>query len=399
MPAPAQSLLEDFDDFFDSALCGFASATPEGQIIRINSRLAGWIGRAPGELIGRPISDLMTIAGKIYYETHLGPLLKMQGFFDEIALELAGPGKERLPVIVNGQERRSEDGVPLFVRITIIRATERRKYERDLLAARTAAVSAANELRDLNTTLGQRVAEEVKERLSAEGFLLDERHNATLREQFIAVLGHDLRNPLASIAGGLRLLARTPLNERALVVTALLEKSVARMTELIDAVMDFARGRLGGGLSLSRVTCDIEPVLIHVLDEFRASWPDRIIEAEFALGAPVNCDPGRLSQLVSNLVANAITHGAADGPVRVQALFEGEDLVISVANFGDVIGEAALKRLFQPFARAEGRPSQQGLGLGLYIAAEVAHAHGGELTVASAIEETRFTLRIPRTVV
>jgi phosphoserine phosphatase RsbU/P len=395
IPESEPELREDFNDFFDTALCGFLIASPEGRILRINARLAGWVGKPPADFQGGLISDILTLAGKVYYETHLGPLLRMQGFFDEIALELAGPGKERLPVIVNGLERRDENGVPLFIRVTIFKATERRRYERDLLAARKAAVKANNELRDLNATLGQRVADEVKEKLSLQGTLFDERHSATLREQFIAVLGHDLRNPLASIDGGLRLIERTPLNEKALTIAAMLRKSVARMANLIDNVMDFARGRLGGGFTLNRSDCEMEPVLLHVVQELRTVWADRIIETEFSLGEPVNCDVGRISQLLSNLIANALTHGAADGPVWVRAVTDRDAFEMSVANLGDPIPSAAFERLFKPFTRDDARPSQQGLGLGLYIASEIARAHEGTLSAESSPDETRFTFRMP----
>jgi sigma-B regulation protein RsbU (phosphoserine phosphatase) len=394
-PQGRRELREDFDDFFDTSLCGFLIASPEGRILRINARLAGWTGKPPEHFQGALISDILTLSGRIYYETHLGPLLRMQGFFDEIALELAGPGKERLPVIVNGLERRDEAGVPLFVRMTIFKATERRRYERDLLAAREAAVKANNELRILNATLGQRVADEVKERLSAEGRLFDERHTSALREQFIAVLGHDLRNPLASIGGGLRLIEATPLNERALTVVAMTQRSVARMAALIENIMDFARGRLGGGFTLDRCDSELEPILHHVIQELRIAWADRIIEAEFSLDRPVNCDPGRLSQLLSNLTANALTHGAADGPVRVRAVIDHDAFEMSVANLGDPIPTAAFERLFQPFARGDLRAGQHGLGLGLYIASEIARAHGGALSAESSPEETRFTFRMP----
>ena len=87
---------------------------PEGRILRVNARLLAWIGKSAADLEGALISDIFTLAGRMYYETHLGPLLRMQGFFDEIALELAGPGKERLPVIVNGLERRDEARRPAF---------------------------------------------------------------------------------------------------------------------------------------------------------------------------------------------------------------------------------------------------------------------------------------------
>ena len=395
LPDARRELREDFNDFFDTALCGFLIAGPGNRILRVNARLLEWTGKTSADLEGALISDIFTLAGRMYYETHLGPLLRMQGFFDEIALELAGPGKERLPVIVNGLERRDDAGVPLFIRVTVFKATERRRYERDLLAAREAAVKANTELRELNVTLGQRVADEVKERLSAEGSLFDERHASALREQFIAVLGHDLRNPLASIAGGLRLIEKTPLMEKALTLTAMMHKSVARMTELIDNIMDLARGRLGGGIALTRSICDLEPILLQVVQELRVARPDRAIEADIVLEERVNCDPGRLSQLLSNLIANALTHGAADGPVRVRATIVSGEFEMSVSNLGDPIPLEAFERLFQPFTRGDVRPSQHGLGLGLYIASEIARAHGGTLSATSSKEETRFTFRMP----
>jgi signal transduction histidine kinase len=235
------------------------------------------------------------------------------------------------------------------------------------------------------------------DRLAAsETSLLSERETSALREQFIAVLGHDLRNPLASIDAGVRLLERTSLDAKASRVVAMIHGSVARMAGLIDNVPDFARGRLGGGLSLERdVDASLQPVLTQIVAEIRASWPDRAIETDFALGAPVNCDSRRIGQLFSNLLGNALAHGAADTPIRASAISDRETFELSVANRGTPISPDALERLFQPFTRGAIRPSQQGLGLGLYICAEIAQAHGGRLDVVSSAEETRFTFRMP----
>jgi signal transduction histidine kinase len=225
--------------------------------------------------------------------------------------------------------------------------------------------------------------------------LVDERRTAELREQFIAVLGHDLRNPLASIDAGAKLLRRTPMNDKALGILTMVESSVGRMAGLIDNVLDFARGRLGSGLTLRRAPVELGPVLGHVVDELRSSHPDQPIEAELDLDRPIDCDPGRISQLLSNLVANALTHGADDAPVRVRARASDGMFELSVANRGEAIPPAAMERLFQPFERGAVRPSQQGLGLGLYIATQIARAHGGDLAVASSTEETRFTFTMP----
>jgi signal transduction histidine kinase len=226
--------------------------------------------------------------------------------------------------------------------------------------------------------------------------LQTERKNAELREQFIAVLGHDLRNPLASIDASAEVLLRMPLSEKARPGVERIKRSVARMAGLIANVMDFARGRLGGGLSLTRVVeARLKATLEQVIAELQAAWPDRAIHSDFALSRPVACDGARIAQLFSNLLANALTHGSPTGPVRVHAQSDASGFELSVANEGEPIAPATIGHLFQPFSRASARPGQQGLGLGLYIASEIARAHEGTLEVASAAEETRFTFRMP----
>jgi signal transduction histidine kinase len=237
---------------------------------------------------------------------------------------------------------------------------------------------------------------EAVDRLAAsEARLLNERETSELREQFIAVLGHDLRNPLASIAAGTRMLAKEESKQPTGEILGLIQKSVARMSALIDNVLDFARGRLGSGIALKRSPQSLEPVLNHVIAELRASSPERTIEARFDLTQQVDCDGGRIGQLFSNLLGNSITHGTAASPVRVHATTPGGEFQLSVANSGDPIPPEALERLFQPFYRVSAQDSRQGLGLGLYIASEIARAHGGTITVASSPQETSFTFRMP----
>lgn len=231
---------------------------------------------------------------------------------------------------------------------------------------------------------------------TTEARLAAERETAVLREQFVAVLAHDLRNPLAAIDAGTRLISKTPINEKAAGLLVHMHRSVGRMMALIDNVLDFAGGRLGGGMALTIDTAEpLEPMLEQVLSELRTAWPERRIEARFTLNEPVACDRVRIGQLFSNLLGNAMAHGAEDQTVRVRATADGGSFELSVANGGEPIDEAARQRLFQPFFRGEVRSGQQGLGLGLYIASEIARAHGGTLDVTSTREETRFTARIP----
>jgi signal transduction histidine kinase len=238
---------------------------------------------------------------------------------------------------------------------------------------------------------------EAEERLSvSEAALLDHQEAAELREQFIAVLGHDLRNPLASIDAAGRLLKRTPLNERAVLLVEGMHKSVMRMAGLIDNVLDFARGRLGGGLGIDRQACTALPIrLAEVIQELQLANPGRRIETEIVLADDVTCDPDRLAQMLSNLLGNALTHGSEEAPIHVRAVSDGVGLEISVANGGEPIPEAFRGQLFKPFSRAAVKPTQQGLGLGLYIASEIARSHGGDLSLASDAAETRFTFRMP----
>ena len=225
--------------------------------------------------------------------------------------------------------------------------------------------------------------------------LASERKISELRDQFIAVLGHDLRNPVAAVGAGARMLLKTPLDERATRIVNLIQGSVIRMGSLIDNVMDFARGRLGGGIELVRLPDDIEPLLRHVIAELQVANPDRRIEASLELGVPVNVDAARIGQLFSNLLANALTHGADDAPVRVDAAVRDGLFQLSVANGGEPIPAASLDLLFQPFSRPNANSGRQGLGLGLFIASQIAEAHGGTITVASSEAETRFTFTMP----
>jgi len=225
--------------------------------------------------------------------------------------------------------------------------------------------------------------------------LLLEQETAQLREQFIAVLGHDLRNPVAAIGGAAKILRRQPQNENALKVIDLMEASVGRMAGLIDDVMDFARARLGSGISLNRNLAPLEPVLRHIVEELQASQPNRRIDFIFDLPELVCADHARIGQSLSNLLTNAVVYGDPDQPIRLEAKLERQELTISVTNAGLPIPEAAMKRLFQPFVRGEVRPNQQGLGLGLHIASEIAKAHGGQLRATSTAEKTCFNLTIP----
>lgn len=364
---PATIGADELNDLFEHAPCGYLSMAPDGVIVRVNATLSQWLGVAVGDLIGKRFRDLLTVAGRIFYETNFAPLLRLQAGFEEVALDLVKGDGEKLPALVNAATHVDSEGNLLDIRVIVFRAKDRRGYEHNLRDREAAAV--------------QR--------------LRDEQFTAELREQFIAVLGHDLRNPLASIVGAARLLRRETLSEKAVSVLRLMETSVDRMAGLIDDVMDFARGRLGSGIDLHWSVAPLEPVLCQVVAEFEASEPSRVIDCEFSLPEPISFDEGRMGQLVSNLLGNALSHGDPRKPVQFHAATADGKLELWIANAGEPIPLSAMDRLFQPFFRGEIRPSQHGLGLGLHIASEIAKAHGGELRVKSDQNETRFTFIMP----
>ncbi|MGO7419835.1 ATP-binding protein [Rhizobium ruizarguesonis] len=353
---------EDLEDLYENAPCGYLSLQPDGRIVKVNRTLSTWIGIPAEQLLGKRLRDLLNTSGRIFYETHFAPLLRMQGFFNEVALDLVTADGRTLPVLANAMERRAEDGALLFTRVTMFQAAERRRYERELLEARAAA-DAAGAI--------------VKSQLDLE------QQTAELREQFIAVLGHDLRNPLASIAAAARMLRKEEQTDRSINVLDLMQGSVVRMSGLIDNVLDFARGRLGGGITLERRAEHLEPILRQVIGELRSCHLDRGIEVSIEFAGPINCDSGRIGQLVSNLLGNALTHGKSDEPVRLSAATVDGRLELWIANSGPPISCDAMTRLFQPYFRGEIGTSQRGLGLGLHIASEIARAHGGTITVSS----------------
>ena len=230
----------------------------------------------------------------------------------------------------------------------------------------------------------------------AEEKLALEHKTDEVRDQFIAILGHDLRNPLTSISMSAEFLREAKLPEEDQQMVSIIARSAKRMTNLIENILDFARVQMGDGITLKRTSDEpIEQILVHVVEENRVSNPDQVIEVNIDLKKPVYCDCNRIAELFSNLLGNALTHGDHHSPVKVE-IFSNDDLFsLSVKNKGVPITSHTKTRLFEPFVRGKGKTGQQGLGLGLYIASEIAKAHQGFIEVNSTESETSFTLKIP----
>jgi len=226
--------------------------------------------------------------------------------------------------------------------------------------------------------------------------LAENQRESEARERFISILGHDLRTPLSVISMAASVLSENDISpeqrERA---SARIRRSTERMSRMIRDVLDFARGRLGGGIPIAPRDCDLGVLCQQSVDELRGAHPDRDVQLlQTGEDLRARADGDRAIQVIANLVGNALQHG--QDPVRVTARAEPAAVVIEVENRGPPIPPELVSRLFEPFGKKE-RTRTSGLGLGLYIANGIVRAHGGVLQVRSGPEpQTTFTVRWPR---
>nr|WP_322866551.1 HAMP domain-containing sensor histidine kinase [Aquicoccus sp. G2-2]MEA1113852.1 HAMP domain-containing sensor histidine kinase [Aquicoccus sp. G2-2] len=353
---------------FENSPSGQLVHDDKGNILDTNSRLRDWLGMAVSDLDGIHVIEVFSKASRIVYETSIAPLLVLKGQVDGASLDLVSKDGTKVPVLLSAES--TEVGGERTTTIAFLLADARRALERDLAKARA----------------------------EAEAELLSTQREGELREQFVAILGHDLRNPLASISSAVRMLSRETLSDRGNEILKLTQGSVQRMSLLITNILDFARNRLGGGIELNiSDDADLEIELTQVVNEFRSAQPDCEIRLDIAKQGSVSCDVPRVGQLLSNLLGNAVTYGDSTQPiyVAVKTMAEGA-FELSVKNSGEPIPPSAVERLFDPFVRPANHENQMGLGLGLYIASEIAKAHDGRLDVISNDEWTKFTFRMPQ---
>jgi len=237
---------------------------------------------------------------------------------------------------------------------------------------------------------------ETEEQLAAQEQLIEkEREMAQIQEEFVAVLGHDLRNPVAALKAGLRQLEKSEITGRAEAVLPLMQSSLRRVNELIDNIMMHAKSRLGGGIRISATPdAPLAQAITEVVEEIRIAAPQHEIVVDLEFGQPVNCDAARIAQAVSNLLSNAVNHGRPGSLIKVEAKHVDCELAITVSNQGEAVPENLASDLFRPFRRGQEAKSE-GLGLGLFIAASIAQSHGGGIEVNCQDGMTAFTLKLP----
>jgi signal transduction histidine kinase len=220
------------------------------------------------------------------------------------------------------------------------------------------------------------------------------------RRMFLAILAHDLRNPLNSIMMSADLVSHTGAPD-ASEAASQISASAGAISRLVSDLLDFAGTGLGNAIPLSRARTDLRLLCREVVNEFRAAHPARslLLDADEDLSG--EWDASRLRQVLSNLLGNALQHGGEDCEVALTARAAGPDVTVEVRNGGAVIPPGLLPTIFDPLVRGSspGSPPRRpgSIGIGLYIVREIVDAHGGEVTVEStAAEGTTFTARLPR---
>src|SRR5918993_1325238 len=366
-------LQESAEDLYEHAPCGYLSTLPDGTIVRVNHTLVEWTGVPRDVLLNdAKFQGLLTVGSRIYYETHYAPLLRMQGFANEIALEVVREDGRILPVLVNSRQKRDAAGTPLFNRITLFDWTDRRRYERELLFARRKAEQVAKDKADL-----------------------------------LAMLSHDIRNPLNALMGVVQLLDRGGLSDQQRRYMRLLKSSSEHMLNLLNHVLELSRAE-SSTFTLAETPFSLRAVVDDVVSTFDAAAREKGLTIRSAIpeGAPptVIGDPVAIRQILTNLVGNAVKFTSLGSvTITVGTREIGMDAVtfaIAVSDTGIGIAPDVIDRIFDEFAQASYETTMRfgGSGLGLTITRRLLALYGSSVQVQSAPGEGStfsFDLKLP----
>ncbi len=396
-----------YREWFESAPCGLLQFTDDGLVTVANATLLARLGREREAVVGRSVETLMTLPTRIFYQTHLGPLLRLRGRLDEIYLTLRAADSGEAAFFVNAERREAPSGA--VVQCALFPVVERRKFEDELLRARRDAEAALARNERLRLRLEQALAD------------LQAAQSQIVREEKLASIGrvssriaHELKNPLNFVVN-FALLAREqvdavagPLGDADADALATLRLNLDRVVDhgrRADAIIQRLRDHAGGGASPPPRPIAVNPFVEHHLarallgrDAGLAVTCDLAPEAGFVVASA-----SRLGRAVEALVENALDAvearcadaGSTYRPaIGVRTRRDGGDVEIGVTDNGSGIAEADRVRLFEPLFTTH--PPQSGhAGLGLSLAYEIVQAHGGTIDIGDAGDGAALTIRLP----
>ena len=405
-------LMETAEELYESAPCGYVSTLPDGTIISANQTFLGWVGIDRQDLVGhKRFQDFLGVGGRIFYETHFAPLLPMQGFVNEIAFDLACADGHPLPVLANTVQKRDAGGKPMVHRITLFNATDRRKYERELLDARRKAEQATEELRRLNETLEERVAHEVAERMKAEEALRQAQKMEAIG-QLTGGIAHDFNNLLTIIVGNIELLQRRlpEGSDRLLRAAEHAMDATRRAATLTQRLLAFSRRQ-----PLDPKPIDVNKLVAGMSDLLRRTLGEEVVLETVLAGGlwRSQADPNQLENAILNLAVNARdampeggkltieTVNARLDDAYVEALAEpvppGQYVLVAVSDTGTGMDKATMEKVFEPFFTT--KEAGKGTGLGLsQVYGFVRQSNGHVRIYSEPGEGTTIKVYLPRLV-
>jgi PAS domain S-box-containing protein len=354
------ALEESAEELYEQAPCAYLSTLPDGTIVRVNQTFIDWMATSREALLPETrFQALLSIGSRIYYETHLAPLLRMQGAVKEIALEVVRPDGGIVPVLANARQTRDADGTPLFNRFTLFDATDRRRYERELLLARRKAEQVAKDKADL-----------------------------------LAMLSHDIRNPLNALMGIVQLLERSEVAEPQRRFVRLLKSSSEHMLNLLNHVLELSRVE-SSSFALVETPFRLREVVDDAVSTFEEAAREKGLDLRASIAGTVPAvlvgDPVALRQVLTNLLGNAIKF-TSSGSITVtvdskQAATDAVTLAFAVSDTGMGIPPEMIERIFQEFTQASYETAMRfgGTGLGLTITRRLLALYGSTVHIESVV--------------
>ncbi|GJM34583.1 MAG: hypothetical protein DHS20C18_35840 [Saprospiraceae bacterium] len=363
---------ESAKNLFSNAPCGYLFTRPDGEIIKVNKTLKKWLGFSKEELVGKKkFSDLITKGGKIFYETHYAPLLRMQGFVNEINFSFLRKDGSTFPGLVNATQQKDDQGAPIFNSVIVIDFSDRKKYEKELMIAKKRA-EASDEAKTL----------------------------------FLSTISHEILTPLNSIIGSSDLLINTPLTEEQLKLINLLSFSANNLLGLINDILVISKAEIGQ-YKLDSQSFSIVEVCQNLILSLQYQVQNKPIHLDLTLDPALPKfligDPIKISQVLSNLLNNAIKftkEGRIHLKVDLSAIDNGmADLHFSVSDTGIGIEEERITKIFEPFTQAHKSIHRHygGSGLGLSICRSILEKYKSKIKVqsqANAGSTFSFPLRL-----
>jgi PAS domain S-box-containing protein len=352
------------DNLLDTAPCGFLAFADDGTIQAINATLLEILGYKRDDLQGRHVEAILSVAGRIFYQTHFFPLLKLHGRAEEIYLSLKSKSGHEVPVLVNAVRQEREGAV--FNDCIFVPIRQRSQYEDEILQAKKAAEEATR-----------------------------------AKDEFLAVVSHELRTPLNAILGWAQMLRTRKLDsDDATRGLETIERNARLQSQLIEDLLDLSR-IISGKLRLDVRRVELADVIEAALDVVRPAAEAKNIRLQVILGTklgPVAGDPDRLQQVFWNLLSNAIKFTPKAGRVQVRLERVNSHVEVSVSDTGQGISAEFLPYVFERFHQAHDKTKREGgLGLGMAITRQLVELHGGTINVFSPGEGqgSTFTVCLP----